>query len=77
MLLLDAFNRLSQELGCSDCRRALAAVELVLRYLVRPRLANEPGLGAAAITITARIRELGLNAEAEDVAAALLRPGDA
>ena len=75
MLLLDAFNRLSQELSCSDCRRALAAVELVLKYLVRPRLPNEPGLGAAAITITARIRELGLNAEAEDVAAALLRPG--
>ena len=49
MLLLQAFNRLSQELACSDCRHALTAVELVLKYLVRPRLPKEPGLGAAAI----------------------------
>ena len=37
--------------------------------LVRPRLQREPGLGAAAITITERIRELGFDAEAEDIAA--------
>jgi hypothetical protein len=37
MLLLQAFNRLSQELSCSDCRPALVAAELVLTYLVRPR----------------------------------------
>jgi len=42
MLLLQAFNRLSQELTCSDCRHALTAVELVLKYLVRPRLPKEP-----------------------------------
>lgn len=77
MLLLQTFNRLSQELSCSDCRRALVAAELVLKYLVRPRLPKEPGLGAAAITITERIRELGLDAEAEDIAAEMLRPGNA
>jgi hypothetical protein len=75
MLLLQTFNRLSQELNCSDCRRGLAAVELVLKYLVRPRLRKEPGLGAAAITITERIRELGLDAKAEDIVAEILRPG--
>jgi hypothetical protein len=40
-------------------------------------LPKEPGLGAAAITITERIRELGLDAEAEDIAAEMLRPGNA
>jgi len=73
MLLSQAFNRLSHELSCSDCRRALTAVELVLKYLVRPRSPKEPGFGAAAITITERIRELGLDLEAEDVAAEMLR----
>lgn len=43
LLLLQAFNRLSQELTRSDCRRALDAVELVLKYLVRPLLPKEPG----------------------------------
>jgi hypothetical protein len=73
MLLLQTFNRLSQELSCSDCRRALAAVELVLKYLVRPRLPKEPGLAAAATTITEQIRELGFGAEAEDIATDVLR----
>jgi hypothetical protein len=77
MLLLQTFNRLSQELICSDCRRALAAVELVLKYLVRPGLPKEPGLAAAATTVTEQIRELGFDAEAEDVAAKILRPGRA
>ena len=77
MLLLQTFNRLSSELNCSDCRHALAAAGLVLKYLGRPRLPREPGLGAAAITITERIRELGFDAEAEDIAAELLRPGNA
>jgi hypothetical protein len=40
-------------------------------------LPREPGLGAAAITITEQIRELGFDAEAEDIAAELLRPGNA
>ena len=73
MLLLQTFNRLSQELNCSDCRHALAAAGLVLKHLVRPRLPKEPGLGAAAITITEQIRELGFDAEAEDIAAEMLR----
>jgi hypothetical protein len=77
MLLLQTFNRLSQELSCSDCRHALVAAELVLKHLVRPRLPKEPGLGAAATTITERIRELGFDAEAEDIAAGLLRPDNA
>jgi hypothetical protein len=34
-------------------------------------------LGAAAITITERIREHGFDAEAEDIAAELLSPGNA
>lgn len=75
MLLLQTFNRLSQELNCSDCRRGLGAVEHVLKYLVRPRLRKEPGLGAATITITERIRELGLDAKAEDIVAEILAPG--
>jgi len=73
MLLLQTFNRLSSELNCSDCRHALAAAGLVLKYLVQPRLPREPGLGAAASTITERIRELGFDAEAEDIAANVLR----
>ena len=77
MQLLQTFNRLSQELSCSDCRRALAASELVLKHLVRPCLPKEPGLGAAAIAITERIRDLGLDGEAEDMAAEILRPGNA
>jgi len=68
MLMLKTFNRLSQELSCSDCRHALVAAKLVLKHLVRPRLPKEPGLGAAATAITERIRELGFDAEAEDVA---------
>jgi len=77
MLVLKAFNRLSAELSCSDCRRALAAVELVLKYIARPGLPKESGLGGAAIAITQRIRELGLSAEAEDIAAEMMRPGNA
>jgi len=73
MLVLQAFNRLSQELGCSDCRRALAAVELVLKYLVRPRLPKERGLGAAAIAIGERIRDLGLDPEVEEIVGQMLR----
>jgi hypothetical protein len=72
-LLIQAFNRLSQELCCSDCRRALAAVELVLKYLVRPGMQTEPGLAAAASRITQQVRDLGLNAEAEQVATDVLR----
>jgi hypothetical protein len=73
MLVLQALNRLSQELSCSDCRRALSAVELVLKYLVRPRLPKEPGLGAAAIAIGERIRDLGLDPEVEDIVGQMLR----
>jgi hypothetical protein len=73
MLLLQTFNRLSQELSCSDCRRALAAVELVLKYLVKPRMPRKPGLAAAATMITEQIRELGFDAEAENIAAEVLR----
>jgi hypothetical protein len=72
LLLIQAFNRLSQELSCSDCRSALAAVELVLKYLVKPRM-KEPGLLVAATTITERIRELGFDAEAEVIATEVLR----
>jgi hypothetical protein len=77
LILIQAFNRLSQELSCSDCRRALGAVELVLKYLGRPRLQKEPGFAAAATTVTEQIRELGFDAEAEDIAAKMLRPGRA
>ena len=73
LLLIQAYNRLSQELSCSDCRRALAAVELVLKYLVKPRIPKEPGLLVAATAITERIRELGFDAEAEDIATKVLR----
>jgi hypothetical protein len=73
LLLSQAFNRLSQELNCSDCRRALAAVELVLKYLVKPHTPKEPGILVAANAITERIRELGFSAEAEDVATKVLR----
>jgi hypothetical protein len=72
-LLLQAFNRLSQELCCSDCRRALAAVELVLKYLVKPGMEKEPGLVAAASRITQQVRDIGFNAEAEKVANEVLR----
>lgn len=72
-LLLQAFNRLSQELCCSDCRRALAAVELVLKYLVKPATQKEPGLAAAASRITQQVRDLGFSAEAEKVADEVLR----
>jgi hypothetical protein len=72
-LLLQAFNRLSQELCCSDCRRALAAVELVLKYLVKPGMQKEPGLAAAASRITQQVRALGFDAEAEEVANEVLR----
>jgi hypothetical protein len=72
-LLVQAFNRLSQELCCSDCRRALAAVELVLRYLVKPAMQKEPGLVAAASRITEQVRDLGFSAEAEKVANEVLR----
>jgi len=73
LLLVQAFNRLSQELACSDCRRALSAVELVLKYLVRPRLPKRPGLLSAGTAITEQVRELGFNAEAEDLATEILR----
>jgi hypothetical protein len=73
LLLIQAFNRLSQELSCSHCRRALAAVELVLKYLVKPRMPRKPGLAAAATMITEQIRELGFDAEAENIAAEVLR----
>lgn len=72
-LLLQAFNRLSQELCCSDCRRALAAVELVLKYLVRPGIQKEPGMAVAASRITQEVRDLGFNAEAEEIATKVLR----
>jgi hypothetical protein len=72
-LLLQAFNRLSRELCCSDCRRALAAVELVFKYLVKPAMQKEPGLAAAASRITQEVRDLGFNAEAEKVANEVLR----
>jgi len=72
-LLIQAFNRLSQELCCSDCRRALAAVELVLKYLVKPAMQKEPGLVAAASKITQQVRDLGFSAEAENVANDVLR----
>ena len=58
---------------CSDCRRALSAVELVLKYLVRPRLPKRPGLISAATAITEQVRELGFNAEAENIATEVLR----
>jgi hypothetical protein len=73
MLLLQTLNRLSQELSCSDCRRALAAVELVLKHLVRPCMPRKPGLAAAATTITEQIRDLGFDAEAESIATEVLR----
>jgi hypothetical protein len=72
-LLIPAFNRLSQELCCSDCRRALATIELVLEYLVEPGMQKEPGFAVAASTITQQVRELGFNAEAEKVATDVLR----
>jgi len=73
LLLNQAFNRLSQELNCSDCRRALAAVELVLKYVVKPLATKEPGILVAASAITERIRDLGFDAEAEKVATDVLR----
>lgn len=73
LLLNQAFNRLSQELNCSDCRRALAAVELVLKYVVKPLATKEPGILVAASAITERIRDLGFDAEAEDIATEVLR----
>jgi hypothetical protein len=72
-LLVQVFNRLSQELCCSDCRCALAAVELVLKYLVKPGMQKEPGLAAAASRITQQVRDLGFSAEAENVANDVLR----
>jgi hypothetical protein len=72
-LLIQALNRLSQELCCSDCRRALAAIELVLKYLVKPGMQKEPGFAVAASTITQQVRELGFNAEVEKVATDGLR----
>ena len=73
-LLIQTFNRLSQELHCSDCGHALRAVDLVLKYLAP----KAPGIGAAATAITDRIRELGFDAEAEDIAREELRrvPGE-
>jgi hypothetical protein len=73
-LVVQAFNRLSQELCCSDCRRALAAVELVFKYLVKPAVQKERGLlAAAASRITEQVRELGFSPEAEKVADEMLR----
>jgi hypothetical protein len=63
LLLLEAVERLQQELHCSDCRVALAAAELLLKYLLGPPgRTEEPGLLAPALAFAERMEQGGAHA---------------
>jgi hypothetical protein len=60
LLLLDVVARLKQELRCSDCRVALVAAELILKYLLGPPgRTEESGLLGPLLAFAERVEEGG------------------